>query len=195
MFVAADVSGDPISGNHKYMAIVACTTEFADNVITAGVNYKADLSTRKHIIRDRILSNLNFDDRGCIAFCIRIERNATFRRLKIKNEPKRFSPTQKKLFHAYHYRHFKTVRDRLEEFLSKHGYALTCLAVECDHDCKDFVSDIGLRSNMPGLAHKVADAIAWANNKGEEPQGVISIDEWDQIAADLHQRFKRAVLT
>lgn len=109
------------------------------------------------------MSDLCFDGVGCAAFCPRIEKY-TFQRLKIKDSS-RFSQTQKKFFHAYHYRHFKTVRGRLEEFPSGHGSALTCL-VECDDDCRDFAADVGLGSSIPRHAHKIADAVAWSNNKG-----------------------------
>ena len=195
MIGGADVSGDLISGNHKDMGFVVCTEKYIANVEKTAIQLGVDLYSRKQVVREFIASHFEFDGIQSMAFCLRIERNATFKKLKIKNEPKILKPTHKKFFHAYHYRHFKTMRGRLEEFLSKHGYELTSLPVECDGDCRGFVTNVGLRPRMPGHAHKIADAIAWANNRGRVIPGVIEIDEWDQIATDLARRFKRAVLT
>lgn len=186
MFVGADVSGNMASGNHKYMALAACTTRFVDDMTKMIERRGSDLVSRKQAMRNFILSETKMYGQECIVFCMRMERKATFERLKLKLEPgKRPNPALKKIMRKYHYLHLKSVRGRLDKFLNGHGYALASLAVECDSDCKGFAADIGLRPAEPGHAYLVADAVAWANNRGMEPEGVVEVDSADQVTRQL----------
>ena len=189
MFIAVDVSGTPGEGNYGNMGITACTKEGISNTVRTLEQYGLDPTSRKQALRDCILNNTKFNTPQYAGFCLRMERDATLEKLKLMSGlGRRPNLTLRKTIRRYHYLHFNLVRDQLEEFLTGHGYALTSLAVECDSDSRGFVADIGLRSVEPSYAHIIADAVAWANHRGIEPDGVISVDRVDQIANQLKRK-------
>ena len=148
--------------------------------------YGLDLTSRKQDLRNCVLNQIKFDMRQYAGFCMRLARDATLEKLKRElGRGRGNNPALNKTIRKYNYLHFKSVRDQLEGFLNGHGYALPSMVVECDSDGIGFVADIGLRSAKPSYAHILADAVAWANHRGIEPDGVISVDRVDQIASKL----------
>lgn len=187
--MAVDVSGTPGKGNYGHMGVVACTQEGADRTAKMFKRRGLDLTSRKQDLRNAALEETNFDMPQYAGFCIRLERDITLEKLKPRlGLDKRPNPAMNKIIRKYHHLHFCSVRDQLEEFLNGHGYALTSLAVECDSDSRGFVADIGLRSAEPSYAHIMADAVAWANHRRVEPDGVISVDRVDEIIRRLKRK-------
>ena len=187
--MGVDVSGTPGSGNYGHMGVAACTRTGADRTVKMLQRHGLDLASRKQDLRNLVLDETNFDMRQYAGFCIRLERDATLEKLKPRLEPgRRPNPALNKIIRRYHYLHFGSVRDQLEEFLNGHGCALPSMTVECDSDSRGFVADIGLRPAEPSYAHLVADAVAWANHRGIEPDGVISVDRVDEIARMLRRK-------
>ena len=63
----------------------------------------------------------------------------------------------------------------------KHNHSAQDVVFECDSDCIDIVKDGGLRYAAAGRVHDLADAVAWANNRNVEPEGVVSADRVSKI--------------
>ena len=189
LFMGVDVSGTPGSGNYGHMGVAACTQAGADRMAKMLERHGLDLTSRKQDVRNAVLNEMNFDMRQYAGFCIRLERGATLEKLTPRLVLGRGSnPALNKIIRRYHNLHFASVRDPLEEFLNGNGYALTSMVVESDTDSRGFVADIGLRSTKPSYAHTLADAVAWANHRGIEPNGVISVDRVDEIARRLKRK-------
>ena len=68
------------------------------------------------------------------------------------------------------------IQDSIMAFLHRYRQGFEDIVFETDGDCVNFLSDIGLQHTTPSHAHKIADAIAWANNRNIEPRGVRRLD-------------------
>ena len=93
--------------------------------------------------------------------------------------------------------------ERIATFLARHNHALSDVVFQCDSDCDAIAAIIkvnGLRHDNAGNAYRLADIVAWSNNKNKEPRGVKSLDPrglvcltqtcgWMQIAVKK-RRFK-----
>jgi len=187
--MAVDASGTPGESNYGHMGVTACTQAGADKMTKLLERHGLSLTSRKQDVRKFVSYKMKFDRLHYAGFCIRLARDATLEKLRLElGRGRGNNPALNKTIRRYHYLHFKSVRDPLEEFLNGHGYDLPSMVVECDSDGRGFVADLGLRSTKPGYAHILADAVAWANHRGIEPDGVISVDRVDQITNQLKNR-------
>ena len=80
--------------------------------------------------------------------------------------------------------------ERIATFLARHNHALSDVVFQCDSDCCDFIKVNGLRHDNAGNAYRLADIVAWSNNKNKEPRGVKSLDPRAWMDAELKKRFK-----
>ena len=78
----------------------------------------------------------------------------------------------------------------MESFAFRYGMTLADVPFQCDSDCRNFIRDVGLKSELEGSAHVIADYIAWANNTGREPRGVYSLD----LVSDLEDILVRGLI-
>ena len=76
------------------------------------------------------------------------------------------------------------------DFLHRHRQGLEDIVFESDYDCIAFLANIGVKRTRPSPAHMFADAVAWANNRDCEPEGVRRIDAVDQIAKRIKKQLK-----
>ena len=185
-----DVSGDPGSGNYKFMGIVMGTRKKIDSIFRHLESDHIHMSMIKNKrTQDELISMLKFDGSDITAFCIRLDRVEiintiqNMRRARSKNIPGR------KITEMYNRLLLRYVRDKLEEFPSRHGHALSEVAFQSDSDCVNFLKDNGLRHSDAGNAHMLSDIVAWANNRSREPEGVIPINPADRIQERLRWEF------
>ena len=76
LLAGMDVSGNPESGNHVFLAIVICTQTSIQTILKRlgkQTIHMSKIKSRK--IQDDIISKLEFDRKGNIAFCIKINKN------------------------------------------------------------------------------------------------------------------------
>lgn len=186
MASGVDVSGDPESGNHKYMAVFACTEEFVNAAVRhLQLDVVGGGSGNKREARKSILAALDFDAHECLALCIRIERK------KLLSIGERAAKTRgsnlrtRKILYAYHRAVWHSARDRIENFLNQNKQDFDDAVFESDGDCIEFLKDAAVRRTSPSYAHMIADALAWANNACNAPKGIIEIDATAQIARSL----------
>ena len=76
------------------------------------------------------------------------------------------------------------------DFLHRHRQGLEDIVFESDYDCIAFLANIEVKRTRPSPAHMFADAVAWANNRDCEPEGVRRIDAVDQIAKRIKKQLK-----
>ena len=188
------VGGMDFSGNagslDKFIAIVIGTKGSISTIFDA-MGY--DHIHMRNIHGDKqnaIVSKLRFDGKNNIAFCIRIDRNIitnqilTLRRIKKKNIP------TEKFFRAYYRTVFQHIAERLRRFTLDHGQRLEDVLFQCDSDCIRFAKDTNLRYVYKGSAYDLSDVVAWCNNRGLEPKGVITLDISSDVKSSLLHDFK-----
>lgn len=191
MLAGIDVSGDPASGNHKFMAIVIGT----DESISALTRRLGPEPVHMNMIRSRyakdsIINKVSFDGRNRIGLCIRLEKKHIVLKIRDRLKHRRGFANKKKLFRAYNALVWRMVRDPVEKFLRLHDYEIHKLYFQCDIDCSDFVHDQGWRSTKPGSAHALADVLAWGNSHGKEPDGAVYLDRSDLLEERMARLFK-----
>ncbi len=182
-----DMSGDPGMGNDKFLSIVIGTEESVDSTVKRlGSN-----TIHMHMVKDKktkddIISTLKFDSQNCIALCIRIDKTLLSKKIIDMDYV-----SAKKFYQTCNYILFKQIRPKIEEFLIKYNCTIHDVTFQCDGDCMNLAKDVGLRYGAAGNVHMLADIVAWANNRCQEPDGVISIDIRDAIKRKIMKKFRR----
>lgn len=170
-----DVSGDQEFGNHKYLGIFMATQDGVGGIFSKlrRMNIRMnDLKQKRR--RHSIIGRINFDGNQSIALCFRIDRNPIMCRTK---QMRRLRNTSEgKILKTYHSILFHRLKGKMENFAFTYSMTLADVPFQCDSDCRNFIRDVGLKSELEGDAHVFADLIAWANNTGTEPRGVCSLD-------------------
>lgn len=126
-------------------------------------------------IKDRIISEVVFDGRKSIAFCIRIDMKHILEPIKSKRTTQRRTG-QSRIYRIYYRAVIYLVRKHIENFLACHRCAIHDICFQYDDDCRNVIQYNGLKHDLPGSAHDLADIVAWANNRCMEPEGVVSIE-------------------
>lgn len=174
---AMDVSGDPRTGNHMFLGIVLGTQDKINSIIRntghSGFHMRSVKNSR---IQKHIISSISFDGKETAAFCMRIDKNNTvnelIRRAAAKNRPF----LKKKIHVTYNRSVMRCIRQDLEGFLIKHDHSIHDVVFECDNDCLGIAKDNGLRHGAVANAYRLADMVAWANNRDMGPEGPVSAD-------------------
>ncbi len=168
-----DVSGNQKDGNYKFMGIVIGTQENLDSTVKRlKLDRLSAMSTKTTETRKALASQLKFNNRENIAFCILIERDQIIKKMRKKKPMMRNAV----VLRSYNHSLFKFINDRIIEFARKHNIELSDIVFECDEDCKWFAIDNGLQHIDKKYVHMLSDLVAWSNNKGVEPFGTIQLD-------------------
>ena len=105
-----------------------------------------------------------------------------FQKKMLKKRPRMSQAKFSKMFNSLLLRH---MREDIEKFIIRYHCTLTEIVFQCDTDCTNFAKDNGLGSYGTGHAYILADLVAWLNNNGKEPAGVLSMDLTDTIEAEM----------
>ena len=190
LLVGMDASGNPTSGNHKFVAIIIGTEERIASLVRRLGNRAIHMNMiRNQKEQNRIIESLIFDRTECVAFCIRLERKKILEKISHTRRRNR-SFNNRKLLHTYHYLVCRAIRGHIEKFLHQHGCGIDDVVFQCDGDCRDLAKDVGWRYGDAGSAHMLADIVAWANSHGREPVGVVSLDLTDSIYEQMIKKVK-----
>ena len=185
-----DISGDNIVGNYKFMGIVFGTEEYIRSTVKSlGSNKIHMVKIKDKDRQDEIISKLIFNNKDNISFCVRIDRDVIIKKIKKLKIVKGKKITKIQIFRTYHYVLLKQLREKIEKFLINHNFAITDIVFQCDGDCRRFLKDNGLQHADEGDAYMLSDIVAWANNRGKEPDGVITINLTDMIERELKRIF------
>lgn len=190
MLAGVDVSGSKPVGNHKFMGIVIGTQESIRCIVKnleSNQNHMNAVMDKKK--QDTILSRLRFNGNENIAFCVRLDKDTIVKKISTRKKYGHRYP-RKNIFRAYDYLSYKYMYERIATFLARHNHALSDVVFQCDSDCRDFIKVNGLRHDNAGNAYRLADIVAWSNNKNKEPRGVKSLDPRAWMDAELKKRFK-----
>ena len=187
-----DVSGNTTVGNHKYLSIVI-GTENSINSLFRKIGYKKihKKSIRKNKEQKELLEKIIFDNHNNMALCLYINRNPIMNKVKNMRKIKRKRISEIKILRTYHYLLFQSIRDKIELFLTSHNVSITDIVFQCDSDCRNLIRDCGLKYSDEGIAHQISDVVAWANNKQQDPSGVISLDLSEELEKKLLNRIFR----
>ena len=190
MLAGMDVSGNPASGNHKFMAIVIGKEERIASLVRRLGNRMIHMNMiRSKEEQHRIIERLTFDQTECIAFCIRLERKQILDKIHRPQQKKPYLNIAK-LLRTYNYLVRRAICDDVEKFLRQHRCEVGEVIFQCDGDCRGFVKDVGWHHGAEGSAYMLADIVAWANTHGREPIGTVSLDLTESVYAQMAKRFK-----
>ena len=212
IYAAVDVSGNQDEGNHKFMGIVLITEEHLKSTIRDMELKQIPISTFKQSkVRNTLSSKLEFNRKESAVFCLRIEQDKIINKIKKMIGKKHRKTPHLQIYQRYHQTVFKNIRDQIMIFGKNHNYELSDIIFQCDDDCKNFVRQNGLQYDIVGqknlvpdknhnndaayydnetYAYVLSDLVAWSNNKGREPDGVISMNLADAIEKELIHAFR-----
>ena len=125
-----------------------------------------------------------------IAFCLKLDKDNIINAVIEKSEKKRSNISHSKIFSKYNRLLLNQIRDEIIQFIKRHNCELHDVSFECDSDCRAFAKDTGLKHKDRGHVHVLSDLVAWSNNKGDEPDGVIPIDLTSKIEEELNRIIK-----
>ena len=186
---AADVSGNPIEGNYKYMGLVIGTKENLNSISKClELNqFSSKLRIKDKGVRKSLASKLEFNCRENIAFCVKIDKDRIISNIISHVDKKRLRIPHDKIHSIHNKILLRKLHEKTLKFLRIHNYELHKVIFECDSDCRTFARDNGLKYTDPGYAHIISDIIAWANNNELEPKGVIVMDLSHEIESELRK--------
>ena len=149
IYAAADVSGNPEEGNHKFMSIVLITEDHLRSIINyTGLKQIPIGALKQSKVRDALSSKLEFNRKESVVFCLKIERNKTIAKIKKMIDKKHKKTTShRRIYQKYDYSLFRNMRDEIIDFGKKHNYELSEITFQCDDDCQSFLKQNGLRCN------------------------------------------------
>ena len=189
MLAGVDFSGDKSTGNRRYMGIVVGTKEGISAVVTSLESSQIHMRTiRNREKRNAMVSKLRFDGNTAVALCIWLDKDVMIGKIRTRKRGHRYP--KKRVLNAYDYILCRYIQKLTTAFCVKHGCVIREATFQCDGDCVDFVRHNGLKRGYPGDAHMLADIVAWSNNRGREPAGVMPIDLRDNLEAEMKKRFK-----
>lgn len=192
LLAGMDVSGDPVSGSHKFMAIVIGTDESIRSLTVNLGSKPIHMKNLHRRDRDDVINRVKFDRRTIAGYCIHLEKNRTFSKVydRFKRKGRLDRTNRKKLSRTYNALLWMGIRSPLEEFLLQHGHITQDLIFQCDVDCRDFAKDRGWDYENRGPAYVLADILAWCNSHGQELDGSVYLDLADLLEQQTLKRFK-----
>ena len=181
---AMDVSGNPDVGNYRFMGIVIGVKENL-NAITRGLqlNELSAAAVKNNKIRSNLSSKLKFNGIENIGFCIRLDRDEIIDNIKDRVHSSRHVAAYRRYNHLL----FQFMHERVSQFATSHGVELSKIIFQHDADCQAFIKDNNLIPCKKEYIHILADLVAWSNNNGEEPKGVIPLDSRSWIRKRLNK--------
>ena len=190
MLAGVDVSGDVLSGSHKFMGLVIGTDERIRAMVGRIGHRPIHMRRLPRPERNAVVDKIVFDRTTCAGFCIRIEKNRILAKIEGLRRQKRGFKSRKRLSRTYNALLWSMLRIPVEPFLYAHGIEPSSLCLQCDRDCQDFVNDQGWRHTDRGPAYELADALAWGNGHGREPEGTVFLDLAGRLEEHMLKRFK-----
>lgn len=192
LLAAMDVSGNLEQGNYAYMGMVIGTRDHIEAMIrNMGIDRMSARSLKQTETRKELASGLYFDHKESIAFCIKLDRHDIISSIKMKNTKKHPNRLRARIISQYNRLLLEHMHDHLFLFIRKHNYELDEICFECDADCREFAKDAGLKYTDNNLVHVISDLVAWSNNKGNEPHGVIPLNPTTEISRQLYHNLRK----
>ena len=184
-----DLSGNSDVGEQEFMGLVICTDDKKNSIVkNLGRNDIHMREIRDRNIQNTIISKLNFNDEESIAFCIVIDKGNIIKKFKQKRKAKQKKISNNKILRTYNRLLMYHLQERISNFLNKCNYVLSDITFECDSDCVGFLKDNGLKYADAGETHMLSDIVAWANQRNNEPEGVVEINLADIIKTELERK-------
>ena len=176
--------------NHVFLAIVICTQTSIQTILKRlgkQTIHMSKIKSRK--IQDDIISKLEFDRKGNIAFCIKINKNEIINQIQEMRKIKYKNISRGRITYKFHRILWRLILERIQSFLNIHGCTFDDVSFQCDGDCISFAKDTGLKHVDEDNAHMLSDIVAWANNHNQEPRGTIGLDFTNELETELRKSF------
>jgi len=190
LLAGMDVSGRPHVDNYMYLAIVLGTDESINALFNKLNLPKKHMSAIHMEKQDQIVNDLDFDCVNRTAFCITINRKQIIETIKNHRRMRSRNISYFRLYSMFERNLFKYLRDDLGNFILQHKESITELSIQCDNDSRNFIRTWGLKPAIADNAHKIADVVAWCNNKEISVSGVIDRDYRKKIIDDIFSELK-----
>lgn len=136
--------------------------------------------------RNEIFSKLCFGENAVTALCIRSDIDLVVGRVRKKS---RRQNSTKQIMDAYDHHLYQYILKNTAMFFAKHGCDAHEVVFQCDSDCVNFTKANNLTRGRQGDAYRLADTVAWFNNRNEELAGVTAADLRSMLNDELVRRF------
>ena len=195
---AMDLAGNPHDGNNRYMSLIVGTEAYLQSVIDYVGYDHIHMSRMGRKDQDLVVSRLKLDRKKCIALCVKIDKNITVDKIARMRKVKTKYAARKKVLQAYNRLLLAQIQNVFQDFLIKYRVSLSDVVFQCDSDCVGFAKDahlsyenISREKTRQSRVYGLADAIAWENNRGREPNNVIRKDVTKTIETILRDGFSK----
>jgi hypothetical protein len=180
-----DVSGDKLTGNYKYLAIVIGTKESIQSQSDKISQKTTRMSQLTGQTQNRIIKTLHFDCKNRITFCITLNRTKIIEQVKNARAVKKDRTPTGNILRTFNYVVIRKVLPQMQSYALANSMQLTEIVFECDSDCEPFAKIANVKSTKEGKAHNIADKVAWCNNKNKNLPSVIDIDFTNEIVSKM----------
>ena len=181
LLAGMDVSGDEKKTNYQYLGLIIGVPE---NIMSLSKNigsYSEHMSRIDDKDKKIIIKKLKFDSNNRIAFCIKLDRKKIINGILHSRKARSKNIQKGKLFRTFNYVVMKEILKTINNFLINHELSVTNLEIQCDSDSKPFLKATGIKYKHKGIAYRISDYVAWANNRKKTPQTVIDINFTNEI--------------
>lgn len=171
-----DLSYDHSKNSLEFLAIVIGMSNDVSSVIKDCGGRDIHMATiRPRKIQKNIISALRINKRNMLVFCIKRDISLLDKLFKVQKSI-HSNIYRRRISKMINYMTFMEIRPRIVNYLAARGCSLTDVIFQCDSDCVMFLKQNSLRTAARGDAYIVSDIVAWANNRGLAPNGVVEID-------------------
>ncbi|ABK77442.1 hypothetical protein CENSYa_0809 [Cenarchaeum symbiosum A] len=166
LLAGMDLSG-ACSENGEYLAGIVGLKE---NIISTHRRLGHDgihMRSMYNKSREKIFARLNFNLKYCVPFCLKIDRCIIVDEIMKSRSIRRARVKREVIERLFDQNVFVFLRGEISVFLQRQKKNMADFDFECDADSRDFVRGKGGGYAEPGIAHELADIIAWfyAHNK------------------------------
>ena len=162
----ADASGDRrTEGERNYLALLIGTEERIKKIHKdIGID-RIHMSELSESQRQRVHNNLDFNHDDIQVWCFHVQKQHLVEYML--NHPKLIYLKKPKLnIHKNFDRHLLNLfRDDLERFVFARKHEFSDITIQIDADMKDTIQYWRMKREYKGIAHELADAVSWFNQK------------------------------
>jgi len=190
LLAGADINGDNDYGHFRYVAIVIGTNAAINTLF-----YKIGLTTvemkklKKHQ-RKQVAKNMNFNGKGFLALCLKIDRQKIIEYFTTHPHSKAKFIDRKMVYRFFDDVLFGLIRDKIDGFCQHYGIGITKLIFQCDPDMSTTIHNWGLTDAHNGKAYEFADAISFCyEHKWTPVKGCKYFDYSDKIRKAMKKNY------
>jgi hypothetical protein len=180
------------TNNGEYLSFVVCDHEsLIRNVKVFPQNFRHMTDYHGTEIPERIWNNLNFDG-NFYSCCIKFDLQTIRELLDDAIDGRNISGKRYRQKTSYRIR--STLNTIYNSFLIQNNVKIDDIYFQVDNKLvKSYLTDSGLKTTKPGMVHKIADSIAYANFKNRDLHHRNIIEKGEEFRLNFINRLRKDI--